>query len=50
MKWFYMFFGFFILVSCQEEKPVVVTIEFKTDYLFNAEIEEKIASDTTKNE
>jgi hypothetical protein len=32
-----------------EDKPVIEEFEFKTDYLLNSEIEEKIASDTTEN-
>jgi hypothetical protein len=49
MKWFWLFCGFLILGSCKEERLVMQTIDFKTDYLFNYEIAQKIASDTTTN-
>ncbi|PIB28267.1 hypothetical protein [Maribacter sp. 4G9] len=35
-----------LLTSCKEEKRVIEKIDFKTEYKFSSEIEEKVAKDT----
>ena len=37
---------FFLLISCQQEKQLLEKIEFKTDYKFSAQIEDKVQKDT----
>lgn len=38
-----------VIVSCKQDKAIFEKIDFKTEYLFDSEIENKILSDTTEN-
>ncbi|WP_044400164.1 hypothetical protein [Lacinutrix sp. Hel_I_90] len=45
---FYILTIILLFTSCKEEKRVIEKIDFKTDYKFYSEIEDKIAKDTVR--
>ncbi len=43
---FFLITILFLITSCKEEKRLIEKIDYKTDYKFSSEIEERIAKDT----